>query len=172
MKKSVMGASAPTMDNLAAKLDDLSAQKRDLAERLLYLRAEMENLKKEADRDQKELKRIGNRDLLREMIPVVGMLESSIRAARDAENEGMATGLELILKQLISVLEKFGMRIIDAVGCRFDPHHHELAGTEDCASADPGTVLTVINRGWMFEDTVLQKAGVSAARRQGETSGR
>lgn len=108
------GDSDRQRDAIVNKLHELERTGSEAKDRLLYLRAEIDNFRKTADRETEELRRSGNAALLRRLLPVARMLDSAVRTARDEKNEPMAAGLEMISKQLSTVFEKFGMNDCEA----------------------------------------------------------
>ncbi len=104
------------IDEIARRLHELEQNERHIKEQLLYLQADIENLRKRSERETAELRRTGNTALLRELIPVSRMLDRTICVAQQEQDEGMAIGLEMISRQLSAVFEKFGMRIPENAG--------------------------------------------------------
>jgi molecular chaperone GrpE (heat shock protein) len=90
-----------------------------MKERLLYLRAEVDNFRKAANREIEELRRNGNVALLRSLVPVSRMLDSINHLAQNEKNERMAEGLDIISKQLSRVFEIFGMSITENLESSF-----------------------------------------------------
>lgn len=100
-------------DNHVAKLRELEQTEHEIGEKLLYLWAELDNFRKMADGENAELRRTVNEALLQHLIPVAGLLDSAIRLARKENNDGMAVGLEMILKQFLALFQKYGVSITE-----------------------------------------------------------
>lgn len=109
VEKSVETAAYEMDDKINARLHEMEEHRRGLEEELLYLRADVDNFRKAADRELEELRQAGNKELLGQMIPVVDLLRSAIHIAVRRGDEGMATGLEMIMKQLVGVFRRFDM---------------------------------------------------------------
>lgn len=105
-------------DRFNDRLREIEQDERDMREELLYLQAELDNYRRTADREGAVLRRAGEQALLRQLVPVAGLLESAILTARQEENDPMAVGLEMISKQLSAVFQKFGMSMAA------NPAHH------------------------------------------------
>ncbi len=97
-------------DAIVNKLHERERSASEAKDRLLYLRADIDNFRKSADREIEELRQSGNAALLRRLHPIARMLGFAVRTALNEKNEPMAKGLEMISKQLCAVFEKFGMK--------------------------------------------------------------
>lgn len=104
-------AASRAINRFNDRLRELQQNERDMREELLYLQAELDNFRRMADRDSTALRRDGEQALLRQLVPVAGLLESAILTARQEENDPMAVGLEMISKQLSGVFQKFSMNM-------------------------------------------------------------
>lgn len=137
-----------------------------------YLRAvaELENTRKRAARDIEHAHRFALERFAAELLPVKDALEMGLNAASDAKDQAgaLVEGTEMTLKQLTQVFEKFGITEIDPKGERFDPERHEAMATQPSADAEPDTVLTVVQKGYLLNGRVLRPARVLVARRPDE----
>jgi molecular chaperone GrpE len=131
-----------------------------------YLRAvaELENAKKRAQREREEYIRYANESLLRELLPVLDNFERAVRAARTAgEAPGFLAGVELIQRELLKVLEKFGVTPFTAVGQPFDPAKHEAVGRVETTEHPEMTVVEETLCGYLLNGRVLRPAMVTVA---------
>lgn len=119
-KKKMNITDAPAIDESEGGHHKLEQNEREVREKLLYLRAELENFRRAADRENAALRRAGEEALLRQLIPVAGLLSSAILVARQEKDEGMALGLEMISRQLQAVFQKFGMSMTKNSGHPID----------------------------------------------------
>ena len=106
---------------LEAKTRELEAQQ----DRYLRTVAEFDNVRKRAAREREEYTRYANESVLRDLLPVLDNLDRALLAARSEPAAAVTTGVELIQRELLRVLEKFGLTPFSSVGQPFDPERHE-----------------------------------------------
>ena len=156
-----------TEDELARLRQALEETKRVLDEKTdRYLRAvaELDNQKKRAQREREEYIRFANASLLRELLPVLDNFDRALGAARaSGEAQGFLAGVELIQRELLKVLEKFGATPYSAVGQPFDPERHEAVQRVLKPDAADMTVVEEIARGYLLNGRVLRPAIVVVA---------
>jgi len=156
-----------TEDELARLRQALEETKRVLDEKTdRYLRAvaELDNQKKRAQREREEYIRFATASLLRELLPVLDNFDRALGAARaSAEAQGFLAGVELIQRELLKVLEKFGATPYSAVGQPFDPERHEAVQRVLKPDAADMTVVEEIARGYLLNGRVLRPAIVVVA---------
>ncbi|MBW3566695.1 MAG: nucleotide exchange factor GrpE, partial [Proteobacteria bacterium] len=137
-----------------------------------YLRAvaELENTRKRALRDVEQARKFAIERFAADLLPVKDSLEMGLNAASDATDkaDALVEGTEMTLKQLAQVFEKFGITEIDPKGERFDPEQHEAMAAQPSAEAEPDTVLTVVQKGYMLNGRMLRAARVLVARKPDE----
>jgi molecular chaperone GrpE len=145
---------------LAAKSDDFKA----LNDKYLRQAAEFDNYKRLAQRDQRDQIKFGNEQLLKELLPTVDNLERAIKAAKDGGNsEALIQGVDLTLKQLLAVLEKFGVQVIPTVGKRFDPSVHQAVASVPSDDVPAQHVVEEFQRGYRLHDRILRAAMVTVS---------
>lgn len=148
---------------VASDLDELTAaqQERDsyleLAQRT---KADFDNYRKRVAKEAGEAVARGRAELARELIPVVDNLERAVGSAGERPDEALLRGVELVLKDLHSVLGRAGVEQYDPTGERFDPAWHEALSTQPADGAEPGTVVETLERGYRLDDQVLRPARV------------
>jgi len=135
-----------------------------LKDRLLRALAETENLRRRAQRDREDYVKYANETLLRDLIPVLDNLDRALNAARAAGESGtVVSGVELIQRELLRVLEKAGLSRYSAVGERFDPTRHEAIARVVSADRPPDTVVQETAAGYLLNGRVLRPAMVAVA---------
>jgi molecular chaperone GrpE len=145
--------------------DPLAAALRERDEHLDQLRrvaAEFDNYKKRVAREHEELRERAAERLLREILPVLDDLERALHAFDTAEKEAVADGVALVHRALVTLLEREGVAELDPAGEPFDPHRHEALLTQP-SDVPEGTVLDVIQKGFLLGDRVLRPARVVVA---------
>ena len=137
-----------------------------------YLRAvaELENTRKRASRDVEQARRFAIERFAADLLAVKDSLEMGLNAAADANDKAgaLVEGTEMTLKQLSQVFDKFGITELDPKGEKFDPEQHEAMATQPSSEAEPDTVLTVVQKGYLLNGRVLRAARVLVARRPEE----
>jgi len=125
--------------------------------------AELENFRKRAARDVENTRKYAIERFAGELLGVADSLEMGIAAGEAADAASLLEGKQATLKQLRKVLADFGVEEIDPVGERFDPEYHEAMTMQPSAEVEPGSVLTVIQKGYRINDRLLRPARVIVA---------
>ena len=125
--------------------------------------AETENVRKRAQRDLENARRFALESFTRELLAVRDSLEMGIEAADSADADALLEGKQATLKLLTTTLERFGVEQLDPVGEPFDPEYHEAMTMQPSADVEPGSVLTVIQKGYSLNGRLLRPARVVVA---------
>lgn len=167
------GGTTTLMPETAAALVELEQLRSELAaaeERARhhwdqYLRAvaELENVRKRAQRDVEAAHRFGVEKLVQELIPVKDSLDLAIESAAKADAAALAEGQAATQRLLARVLEKSGVTEIDPLGAPFDANLHEAMATQPSATAEPNSVIAVVQRGYSLHGRLLRPARVIVA---------
>jgi molecular chaperone GrpE len=131
----------------------------------LRLYAEFENYKKRVNKDKEELVKYGNENLLYELLPVVDNLELALKHASEDISSGLIEGVEITKKELMKILEKFGISTIEAEGKPFDPSVHHAMTQVERDDIDENIVVEEFRKGYMLRDKVLRPALVSVSKK-------
>jgi molecular chaperone GrpE len=131
-----------------------------------YLRAvaELENVRKRAQRDIESANRYGLEKLAQELLPVKDSLELAVANAATADAASLKEGAQATLALLAKALDKFGIKLIDPQGEPFDPARHEAMMAQPSATAEPNSVLNVIQPGYELNGRLLRPARVIVAK--------
>jgi len=134
----------------------------------LYLRtqAEMDNLRKRAERDVQNAHKFGVEKLVGELLPVMDSMEMGMAAA-DSENEATAKlleGMQMTVKMFTDALQKVGITQVDPMGEAFDPDFHQAMSMVESADAEPNTVITVMQKGYVLNERLVRPAMVVVAK--------
>lgn len=144
----------------------LRAELAALRDRHLRLQAEFDNYRKRQQRERDDVHRQARERLLRELPAVVDNLERALKhaATKEATQESLGEGIDLVLRQLHEILSRFGAEPMQATGVAFDPHLHEAMARVPTAGDPPdGTVVEEFRRGWLIDGKVLRPALVAVA---------
>jgi molecular chaperone GrpE len=152
-----------------AELKRLEAEVLDLRDKLARRQADFENFRKRIERERSETHNRAAADLVTKLLPVLDNLgraldtEASVEATESDEFRHFLSGVDLIFKQLGGVLETMGVKKVESVGQKFDPHVHEAVVTEATDAYEPDTVMQEIVRGYRLGDKLLRPALVKVA---------
>ncbi len=145
----------------------LEAKTREAEEhRDRYLRAaaEFDNARERSARERDDYTRYANESLLRELLPVLDNFERALQSSRNEPAAAAVTaGVELIQRELLRVLEKFGVTPFTSVGQPFDPEKHEAIARVPARGHAEGSVVDETARGYLLNGRVLRPAMVTVA---------
>jgi molecular chaperone GrpE len=167
-------AEEQTPEFLMRTLESVRKERDDYYDLLLRKQAEFENFRKRSSKDKEEARLSALADIIRELLPVVDAAEKGLESlkneAKEARVTGYREGYELLLKNMRSVLEKFGVKELSSVGNQFDPSIHEAVLTEATDQHEEGSVIEEYRKGYMISDRLLRAAQVKVAVPSGESS--
>lgn len=161
-EEEVQAIAAPTVDELEKRLAEAMQTAERERDRCLRAQAEMENMRRRVDKDVQNAHKYALERFAKELLAVVDSLELGLQAA-DANASGtdaLREGMELTLKQLLAVLERFDIRTIDPAGQRFNPEWHQAMAMESTGDVEPGFVFRVFQKGYSLNDRLLRPAMV------------
>lgn len=147
----------------AAEIAEARATAAENWDRYLRAAAEMENVRKRAARDVEHARKFALENFAREMLEVRDSLEMGLAAAESADVVSLVEGSEATLKLLEAKLGQFGIATLDPEGEPFDPEQHEALSMQPSADIEPGSVLTVIQKGYVLNGRLLRPARVIVA---------
>ena len=139
----------------------LRAENEELIDTLQRVKAEFDNYRKRAARDQASLVARAHERLVKELLPVLDDLERALGAAEQHEEAMLEDGVRLVHRSLAEALTREGLAEIETNG-KFDPHVHEALLTQP-SEAEEGSVIEVLQRGYKLGDRVLRPARVVVA---------
>ena len=146
-----------------SELEELQARADENWDRYLRAAAEVENVRKRAIREVEHARKYALESFGRDVLAVKDSLEMGIAAADSADAESLLMGSEATLKLLAGTLERFGIAEIDPEGEPFDPGLHEAMTMQPSADVEPGSVLSVIQKGYTLNERLLRPARVIVA---------
>jgi molecular chaperone GrpE len=160
---------SPASELEALRLALAAAEENARTQRDLYLRAaaELDNVRKRAQRDVENAHRYGIEGLAGELLAVRDGLELGVRNGASADTRTLLEGQEATLKLLDRTFEKFSVKQLDPAGQRFDPSQHEAVMMQESAAAAPNTVLQVVQPGYELKGRLLRPARVIVAKAAG-----
>ncbi|MBN9231923.1 MAG: nucleotide exchange factor GrpE [Legionella sp. 40-6] len=127
--------------------------------------AELDNVRRRAEREVANAHRYGVEKLINGLLPVIDSLEQALQLANKEENAAMHEGLELTMKLFHDALQKFDVTQIDPVGEPFNPQEHEAMSMMEVPDAAPNSVVNVFQKGYKLSDRVIRPARVIVAKK-------
>src|SRR5574337_606341 len=153
------------ISKLQADLKERTAEVDALNDRLLRLHAEFENYKKRVTRERSEFVRFANEGLILELLPVVDSLEHAVATARfGGEVQGVAEGVDIILRLFQTTLEKAGVKPIEALGHEFDPNFHQAVAQVEATDGRDNIAVEEVRKGYLLEGRLLRPAMVKVSK--------
>ena len=163
-------AAPPDLDSgnpeeLARLLDEARREAQAHMETALRARAELENVRRRAERDVANAHRYGLERFVNEFLPVRDSLELGVSAAGDdAEIARVREGMELTLKLMAAAFDKLGLEVVDPAGEPFDPELHQAMSMQEGQEGQSGSVLIVIQKGYRLNERLVRPALVVVAK--------
>ncbi|MFA6016364.1 MAG: nucleotide exchange factor GrpE [Gallionellaceae bacterium] len=155
--------SAPdVMPSLEESLKQAELKAQENHDAWLRAKAEGENIRRRAQEDISKAQKFAVERFSGEMLAVMDSLQAGL-AVETASVESFKSGMELTLKQLTSVFEKFHIKEVNPLGEKFDAHKHQAIGMLE-SEQEANTVVTVMQRGYTLNDRVLRPALVMVAK--------
>lgn len=156
-------ADADELETLSRQLAEAETNLAGMRETLLRERADLDNQRKRMQRDQELSVKFANEKLLRDLLPVYDGLESGL-AVETTDVASMREGLGLTLKSLLKIAADNGLTQIDPVGQPLDPERHHAVSIVEAPGSTPGTVVSVMQKGYVLNGRLLRPALVAVAK--------
>jgi molecular chaperone GrpE len=148
--------------------EQLEAKQQELEEamqRYLRLAADFDNFRRRTRQEMDDVRKTASAGLIGELLPVLDNFERALTTVRSQLPENVATGIEMIYRQLWQVLTQSGAQALEAVGKPFDPAFHEAFEQVETDDAPEETVIEEVRKGYLLHGKVLRPALVKVARR-------
>jgi molecular chaperone GrpE len=155
-------AEAAVEQTAEQQLAELQQKLSEMQDNFLRAKAEGENIRRRAAEDIGKAHKFAIEGFAEHLVPVADSLYAAL-SAEAVDAKGFKEGLEITLKQLMSAFEKGRLvEINPASGDKFDPHHHQAISMVP-SEQEPGTVVSVLQRGYSLADRVLRPALVTVS---------
>ncbi len=154
----------PSYRDLEEKLTVSEQKAHESLEKSVRALAELDNVRRRAERDIENAHRYSLEKFAKELLPVIDSLEQALQLADKQGDSSMHEGLVLTMKLFLDVLEKFGVQQLDPIGGPFNPQEHEAMAMQPSDDAKTNTVLTVFQKGYTLNDRVIRPARVIVAK--------
>jgi molecular chaperone GrpE len=152
--------------DLETMLQEREKEAKENYERYLRVSADMENLKKRLEKEKNETLRFANEEIIKTLIPVLDNLERAMDHGRGSDNsKGLLEGVEMTYKGFLTVLEKYGVAQIEALGSEFDPNLHEAVMVQEDPQEPPGRVISQAQKGYVMHNRLIRPAMVVVSKK-------
>jgi molecular chaperone GrpE len=147
---------------LEKQLEEVQSKASEYKDGWMRSQAEFQNYRKRIERDNEMMYTSMKGDIIKKVLPVLDDLERALQN-RPSNSGAWVSGIELIQKKLLSILEAEGVKRIEAVGAAFDPNFHEAISHEPIVGVQSGHVIAVVQNGYMLGERVIRPALVRVA---------
>ena len=149
------------LDKAQKLMDEEKRRSEDYLTRLKYLQADFENYRKRVDREMRDVEDFSTSGLMKKLLPVLDDLDLAVASAEMSADKGLLEGVEMVRKNLSSVLQSEGLKSIDAVGKPFNPGMHEaVERVEGTKKRKEDTAVEEMRKGYIFKNKVLRPSMV------------
>ena len=138
-----------------------SAEEEALNVKYMRLMADFQNFKRRTEKEKNDIYAFANEKIVSELLNVIDNFERAL--LHGAAGDSFAEGMNMIFKQLQGVLEKAGVKEIEALGLDFDPNFHNAVMTEDSTEYESGKVTEVLQKGYTLNSKVIRPSMVKVA---------
>ena len=160
-------------ESIESKLETSEKAARESYDRFLRVSADFENFKKRSARESADFRKYANESLIRELLPVVDNLERAIASTvSKSDGNNFVEGVDLTLKEILKVFERFVVKPIDAIGRPFDPTFHQAVMQEETDDQPENTIIEELQKGYTIHDRLLRPTMVVVSRAIAEDKGR
>lgn len=161
---------APPASGQSPREAELEAELAAFKDKALRALAEAENTRRRLSADKEEALRYAAAAFAREIVPVADNLRRALDSigaearAKDRALDNLAVGVEMVERMLLAAFERVGIKPIEALGQRLDPHRHEVMFEIEDKAKPAGTVIQVLETGYVIHDRLLRAAKVAVAK--------
>lgn len=158
------------VEEMEARIQALEEEKKQAYDGFLRTSAEFENYKKRKDRETEDFKKFAIEQLIKELLPIIDNLERAISSSKEenVNNQGLIEGVDLILKEILKIFEKFKIKPIETKGELFDPAFHQAVLHQESAEHSEGTIVNELQKGYLLHDRLIRPAMVVVAKAPSE----
>ncbi|MFC5743366.1 nucleotide exchange factor GrpE [Dyella tabacisoli] len=151
------------LETLKLRMAELEASNTELRDTVLREKAELENQRRRLQRDLEQARRFANEKLLNELLPIYDGLERGL-AVEGGDIATVREGINLTLKELLRIAQNNGLVQVDPLDQPLDPDRHHAVSMVEAPGKAPGTVVSVLQKGYVLNDRLLRPALVAVAK--------
>ena len=146
------------------KKDERDEKIEELSDKLLRQMAEFDNFRKRTEKEKSAMYEIGAKDIIEKLLPVVDNFERGLTAVpEEKKDDAFVTGMEMIYKQMMTMLEGVGVKPIEAVGQEFNPDLHNAVMHVEDETVGDNVVAEEFQKGYTYRDSVVRYSMVKVA---------
>jgi molecular chaperone GrpE len=155
------------LKGMEEKVESLEKEAKEAHDRLLRVSAEFENYKKRSAREMNDFRKFANESFVKAMLPVIDNLDRAIESSNNEKHtdRSMVEGVNMTLKEILKVLEQFGVKRFDSLGNIFDPGLHQAVMQEETKEHDDNSVIKELQKGYMMHDRLVRPAMVVVSKK-------
>lgn len=155
-------------EDISEKLEVAQKEAEASYDRFLRATAELENCKKRHQREIADFRKFANQSLIKDLLPIIDNLERAIQSTENniTENQCIVEGVELTHREIIKVLEGYGVEPVESIGKAFDPAYHEAVSQQPSDDHPDNTVLHELQKGYLLHDRLIRPAMVVVSKRE------
>lgn len=160
------GKEKKIVHDLEERMKKLEASLKEAEEKAMREKAEAINYRKRKDDEVARMMKYASEDMIKEILPIVDSFERAIDMDDDNLEDEVSkflAGFKMIYCNLVNVLEKYEVKEIEAMGKEFDANFHQAVLTEPREGVEPGIVIEVLQKGYMYKDKVLRPSMVKVS---------
>jgi molecular chaperone GrpE len=161
---------APSVDSLMEEVAELQAKITEQSESVLRAQAEMQNVRRRAERDVENAHKFALDKFSADLLPIIDSLERALDAADSLESDAvkaMKDGMELTLKMFVDALAKHGVEQLNPVGEPFNPEFHQAMSMVPNPDMEPNSVMAVMQKGYVLKGRLVRPAMVIVSKAAG-----
>ncbi|MCG7383195.1 nucleotide exchange factor GrpE [Paenibacillus sp. ACRRY] len=146
------------------ELARLKAEVEETQQRFVRAQADFDNFRRRTQKEKEELAKYASMKLVTELVPVIDNFERAMATVPEGtESESFSKGIQMIFRQLETVLNNEGLTAMDTVGQPFNPEFHQAIMQVESDEYEEGTVVEEVQKGYMLKDKVLRPAMVKVS---------
>ena len=146
------------------KKDPKDEKIEELSDKLLRQMAEFDNFRKRTEKEKSAMYEIGAKDIIEKLLPVVDNFERGFQTVSEEDKEdAFVTGMEMVYKQLMTMLETVGVKPIEAVGKEFNPDLHNAVMHVEDETVGDNIIVEEFQKGYTYRDSVVRYSMVKVA---------
>ncbi|MDQ0173438.1 nucleotide exchange factor GrpE [Paenibacillus tundrae] len=152
------------VDQEQGEIARLTAEAEEHQQRLIRAQADFDNFRRRTQKEKEELAKYASMKLITELVPVIDNFERAMATVPEGtESESFSKGIQMIFRQLESVLNNEGLTAMETVGQPFNPEFHQAIMQVESDEYEEGTVVEEVQKGYMLKDKVLRPAMVKVS---------
>jgi molecular chaperone GrpE len=144
------------------KSDGTKEKIEQLEDRVKRQMAEFENFRKRTEREKSGMFEIGAKSVIEKMLPTIDNFERGLASVPEAQKaDPFVEGMNKVYRQMITELQNLGVKVIETVGCEFDPALHNAVMQVESEEYEPGIIAQELQKGYTYRDSVVRHSMVA-----------